>query len=147
MAILPASAETLFDHLWNVYRKTVLNITEVEWIGRSRIILNGSSSWSNQCCERINLNRPFKVRDDTHMMSMKIAQLSRPPTPPQLPCPFTSSILPPHWPYTSNFKWTPTLPPFQKDNQSIKRKQNPRMTTLCYQVLYLGRFSFSVSTH
>ena len=33
------------------------------------------------------------------------------------------------------------------DNQSIKRKHNPKMTILCYQVLPSVRLLFSVSTH
>ena len=33
------------------------------------------------------------------------------------------------------------------DNQSIKRKHNPRMTIIWYQAFPSGRFSFSVSTH
>ena len=39
----------------------------------------------------------------------------------------------------------PTPPP--NDNQSSKRKHNLRITIICYQVLPLGRLSFSVLTH
>ena len=54
------------------------------------------------------------VRDSTHMMSIKIGQFSRRPT----PCPATSKILPSPWPWTSNFKRTPT-PPFPLPLQII----------------------------
>ena len=43
------------------------------------------------------------LRDDAHMTPMKIIQFSRPPP----PCPSTSKILPPPWPWTSNFERTP----------------------------------------
>ena len=33
------------------------------------------------------------------------------------------------------------------DNQSIKRKHNPRMTIICHYAHPLGRLWFSVSTH
>ena len=77
------------------------------------------------------------------MTSMKIVQFL---SPPHLSCPSTSYILPPtrHW--TSNFKRTP-LPPSPYDKQSIKRKYNPRMTIICYQVLPSGQLSFSESSH
>ena len=39
----------------------------------------------------------------------------------------------------------PNKPP-PNDNQSIKRKQNLRITIICYHVLPSGRLSFSVST-
>ena len=55
-------------------------------------------------------------------------------------CPSTSKILPHPWTWTSNFKRTPS----PNENQSIKRKHNPRMTIKCYQVLPSGRLSFSV---
>ena len=61
------------------------------------------------------------------MTSMKITQCSRPP--PHTPCLATSKILPPSWSWMSNFEQT--LP---NDNQSIKRKHNPRMTIVCCQV-------------
>ena len=38
-------------------------------------------------------------------------------------------------------------PPYTNDSQSIKRKYNPRMTIICYQVVPSGLLSFSVSTH
>ena len=37
--------------------------------------------------------------------------------------------------------------PSPNDNQSVKRKHNPRMTIIWYQILPLGRLSFSISTH
>ena len=65
------------------------------------------------------------IRDDTHVMSMKIVQISRP-----FPCPSTSENFPPPWPWMSNFEWPP--PPLN-DNQLIKRKHDRRMTIICYQ--------------
>ena len=41
----------------------------------------------------------------------------------------------------------PNKAPSQNDNQSIKKKYNPRMTIICYQVIPSGQLSFSVSTH
>ena len=38
-------------------------------------------------------------------------------------------------------------PPSPNNNQSIKRKQNSKLTIICYQVLPLGWLSISVSTH
>ena len=35
-----------------------------------------------------------------------------------------------------------TSPPSSNDNQSVKRKHNPRTTFICYQVLLSGRLSF-----
>ena len=40
----------------------------------------------------------------------------------------------------------PSLPS-PNDNQSIKRKRNPRMTIICYQDLPSGKLSPSVSIH
>ena len=76
------------------------------------------------------------------MTSMKIVQFSRPPTAlvqlrPKFFHPLDLGRL------ISN----ETPPPFPNDNQSIKRKHNPRMTIICYQVFSSGRLSFSVSTH
>ena len=76
-----------------------------------------------------------KPRDDTHMKSMKIVQFSRPTTP--LPIYVQNYSTP--WPWTSNFKWNPL--PSPNDNQSVKRKQNPKMTIRAYQVL--PSFTFS----
>ena len=87
----------------------------------------------------------FVVRDDAHMTSMKTVQVSRPSPSPHPPCPSTSKILPPPWPWMSNFKRSTSSS--QIDNQSVKRKHNPRMTIICYQVLTLGRLLFSISTH
>ena len=75
------------------------------------------------------------------MTSTKIVQFSRLPQPP--PCPSTSKILPP--PGLGRPISNKPLPP--NDNQSIKRKHNPMMTIIFYQVLPSGRLSFSVSTH
>ena len=67
-------------------------------------------------------------RDDTHTMSMKIFKFSRHPT--LLSIYVLNSSTP--WPWTSNLKLT--TPPSPNNNQSIKRKHNPRMTIICYQV-------------
>ena len=66
---------------------------------------------------------------------------------PHPPCPSMSIILRPPWPWTSNFKRTLSRPhpSSPNDNQSIKRKHNPRMNIICYQVIPSGRFSFSLS--
>ena len=55
------------------------------------------------------------IRDDIHMTSMKIVKFSW--TPP--PCPSTSKILPPPWPWTSHFKRT--SPPFQMITNQLKK--------------------------
>ena len=34
--------------------------------------------------------------------------------------------------------------PFPNDNQSTKRKHNPRMTIICYQVFFLGLFQYQL---
>ena len=74
------------------------------------------------------------------MTSMKIVQFSRPPTPLlQLRPKFS-------YPHDLDVQFQ-TNPPSPNDNQSIKRKQHPRMTIICYQVFTSGRLSFSVSTH
>ena len=93
-----------------------------------------------------------EVRDDTHMTSMKIIQFSRPPTPPAHPPPQSSHPPPPLSIYLQNsfppltldvhFQTQPPPPPSSNDNQSVKRKHNPRMTIICYQVLLSGRLSF-----
>ena len=56
---------------------------------------------------------------------------------PHSPCLSAFKIPPSTWLWTFNFRRTP--------NQ--KRKHNPTMTIICYQVLPSGRLSFSVSTH
>ena len=72
------------------------------------------------------------------MTSRKIFQLSRPPL-------SSSKLLPPLdlEPPVSN----EPPPPSPNDIQSIKRKNNPRMAIICYQVLPSGRLTYSVSTH
>ena len=60
------------------------------------------------------LQRITSIRGDRHMTSMKIVQFSRPHH--HLLCPSTSKILPPPWPWTSNFKQSRLSP---SDNQSI----------------------------
>ena len=61
---------------------------------------------------------------------MKIFQISRPPT----PYPSTSKILPP----LDLRRTISNEPPLPNDNQSVKRKHDPRMTIICYQQGSLG---------
>ena len=48
-------------------------------------------------------------------------------------------------PLTSDVQFQANPPLSPNDNQSIKRKHNPRMNIICYQALPSGRFLFSVS--
>ena len=57
------------------------------------------------------------------------------------PCPSTSKLISFPWPWTSNFR---QIPPSPSDDQSMKRKHNPKITIICYQLLPSGRLSFSV---
>ena len=45
------------------------------------------------------------------------------------------------------FQTNPLPLPSPNDNQSIKRKHNPRMTIICYQIFTSDQLLFSVSTH
>ena len=58
-------------------------------------------------------------------------------------CPAKSKLNPPPWPRASNFKRTTS--PSPSDTQKIKRKHNPKMAIISYQVFPSGRLSFSVS--
>ena len=78
------------------------------------------------------------------MTSMKIVQFSRPPPPPT--CPSTYKILPLSWPGRPISSNPRSSPPPPNDNQSMKRKHNPRMTSICYYVLHSGQLLYSVST-
>ena len=72
------------------------------------------------------------------MTSMKIVQFSRPFG----PCPKFFHPLDLGRPISNEpLLFSPD------DNQSIKRRHNPKMTIVCYQVFPSGRLSFSVSTH
>ena len=82
----------------------------------------------------LNFSIKLNIWDDTHM-SMKIVQFSRPPTP-----------SPPLVHLHPKF-FHPLYLERPNDNQLIKRKHNPSMTIICYQVLPSGRISFSISTH
>ena len=76
------------------------------------------------------------------MTSMKIVQFSRPPTPlVQLHLKFTHPL-----DLGRSILNEPPPPPSPNDNQSIKRKHDPRMTIICYEG-NSGRLLFSVSTH
>ena len=90
------------------------------------------------------------VRDDTHMMSMKIVQFSR------LPFSFTLLLYLISVTYvvqsssttlTLDIQFQRNPSPFPNYSQSIKRKLNPCMTILCYQVFpfRLG-FIFSINS-
>ena len=70
-------------------------------------------------------------KGDAHLTSMEIVQFSDPLTPLSI--------------YVQNFSTLLTLDVqfqtktfFAVDNQSIKRKYNPNMTNICYQVLRSG---------
>ena len=77
------------------------------------------------------------------MMSMKIVQFSRPPTPLLQLRPKFFHRLDLGRPISNER----TSPPSANDNQSFKRKHNPGITFICYQAVPSGRLSFSVSTH
>ena len=70
----------------------------------------------------------------------KLSNFQDPPP----PCPSGSKILPHPWFCTSNFRQPSPSP---NDNQSIKRKHNPMMTIICYQVLpsFRSAFVFSIN--
>ena len=82
------------------------------------------------------------VRDDTYMTSMKIVQFSGPPTPVSIYVQNSSTPLTLDVEFQMN-----TVPPFQMITNLLKKKHNPRMTFMCYQVLPSGWPWFSVSTH
>ena len=83
----------------------------------------------------------MNFRDDTHMTSTKIVQFSRPPSP------FVQLRPKFFHPLELGRPISKDAPsPFPNDNQSIKRKHNPWMTIICYQIFHLGRLSLSVST-
>ena len=71
------------------------------------------------------------------MMSMKILQFSRPPTP---SCLSASEIPPISRPWTSNFKRT--LPPSPTDNKSVKRRHNPKITIMLSGTSFRSAFFF-----
>ena len=82
--------------------------------------------------------------DDTHMTFMKIVRFSIPSTP--LSIYFQNSSTP--LTLDVQFQTTPhPHPSSSNENQLIKRKHNPRMSFICYQVLPSARLSFSVLTH
>ena len=83
------------------------------------------------------------LRDDTHMTAMKIAPFLWPCTPlVHLRPTFFHSL--DYGRPTSNFDITLPPSPSPNNNQSIKRKHNPRMTIVCYQVFPSGWLSFSI---
>ena len=79
------------------------------------------------------LTRLVTVRDYTHMTSMKIVQVSGPPL--SWSIYIQNSSTP--WPWTSNFKQTS---PFPNDNQSIKKKHNPRITPCRHTTSFQRRY-------
>ena len=76
------------------------------------------------------------------MTSMKIIQFLRPLTPPLVH--LRSKIF---QALDIGGLISNELSQSSNDNQSAKIKHNPRMTIICYQVLFPGWLSFSVSTH
>ena len=79
------------------------------------------------------------VRDNTHMTSMKIIQFSRhPPAPLSI---YLQNYITP-LSLDVHVRTKPPPPPSSNDNQSVKRKHNPRTTFICHQVLLSGRLSF-----
>ena len=83
----------------------------------------------------------FEIGDDTHMTSMKIDQFSRLPTPVVHLRPKFFHPLDLRRPISNE------TPPTPINNQSIKRKNNPKMTIICHHAHPLGHLSFSVSIH
>ena len=83
----------------------------------------------------------LRVRDGTRMTSVKIVQFSRPPTPLAHLRPNFFHPLELEPPVSNDSPPAPCLSP--NDNQSIKRKHNPSMTTASYQVLLSDRLLFS----
>ena len=84
------------------------------------------------------------IRDDTNMASMKIVQF------PRRPPPLLSYVQNSSTPLTLDVQFETNLsplPPSPNENQSIKRKHNPRIAIICYQVFPSCRLSFSVSAH
>ena len=67
---------------------------------------------------------------------MKIVQFSRPPTLLSIYVQNSST------PLTLDIQFQTNHSPSPNDNQSIKRKHNPRMTIICYQVLPSDQLSF-----
>ena len=85
----------------------------------------------------------FIFRDDTHMASMRIVQFSRSPT-------LFVQLRPMFFHPLDLGRPIPNEPPLplslsSNDNQSIKRKHNPRMT-IRYQVFPSGRLFFSINS-
>ena len=71
---------------------------------------------------------------------MKIVQFSRPPTP-------LVHLRPNFFHPLDVARPISNEPSSLNENQYIKRKHNPVMTVICYQVLPSDRLAFSVSTH
>ena len=89
----------------------------------------------------------FIFRDDTHMASMRIVQFSRSLTLFVQLRPIFFHSLDLGRPIRNEHPSPPSLSLSPNDNQSIKRKHNPRMTMICYQVFPSGRlFFFSINS-
>ena len=76
------------------------------------------------------------ITDDTHMTSMEIVQFSRPPTPLVQLRPNFFHPLDLGRPIPND----PPPPPFPNDNQSIKRKHNPKMIIVLSHVYVIRSF-------
>ena len=61
--------------------------------------------------------------------------------------PLSSYVRSSSTPLTLDVQFQTNPPRSPNDNQSIKRKHNPRMTIICFQTFPSGRLSFSVSSH
>ena len=95
----------------------------------------------------INITHLQFLRDDTHITSMKIIQFLRPPPPkPRLSIyvqtSFTPLTLDVHFITKSPSPPSYTHTHSSNDNQPLKRKHNPRMTIMCYQLINLVWLSF-----
>ena len=89
----------------------------------------------------LSVRKEIVFRDDTHMTPMKIFQFVRPPSP----------LVHCHPKFFHLFNLGRPIsnesPPSPNVNLLVKRKHNPRIAIICYQVLPSGWLSFSRSTH
>ena len=87
----------------------------------------------------------FIFRDDKHMASMRIVQFPRSPTLFVQLRPIFIHPLDLGRPIPNEPPLPLSLSLSSNDNKSIKRKHNPRMTMICYQVFPSGRLFFSIN--
>ena len=79
----------------------------------------------------------FLTRDDTHITSMKIFRFQ------DNPLPFSNYVQNSPWPWTSDFK---EAPPSPNNNQSVKRKNNPRMTIMLSGLSFRSTFVYNINS-